>query len=223
MRLLNGVRSARRAGFSLVELLAVIVIIGILVTVLVTSLGGADDAAKMRLTRVRLEQLSTIADVYEREFGDYPPSQLPDQAGSVNNVNVGIEAFVAALWSRDYEAGGAVEADELANVDGDSSKNGITDFPDRQLFEFVDAWDNPIVYIHHRDYGRPQTYSVLELETGDVIDQEVEAVKNPRTKRFYRSSRFQFRSAGPNGVFDSIDSDLCDDVFSFDADDGSGR
>ena len=90
----------RRAGFSLLELLAVIVIIGILISVLVTSLGGADDGARARLTRVQLEQLATIADVYEREFGDFPPSQLPDQAGSVNAVNTGIEAFVAALWSR---------------------------------------------------------------------------------------------------------------------------
>ncbi|MEO0651505.1 MAG: prepilin-type N-terminal cleavage/methylation domain-containing protein [Planctomycetota bacterium] len=223
MKVSQNMAAGARAGFSLVELLAVIVIIGILVSVLVTSLGGADDGAKMRLTRVQLEQLATLADVYEREFGDYPPSQLPDQAGTVNGVNTGIEAFVAALWSRDYEAGGAVEADELSNVDGDSSKNRITDFPDRQLFEFVDAWGNPIVYFHHRDYEREQVYSVEDLETGEFFDQEVKAVKNPVTKRFYRSSRFQFRSAGPNGIFDALEDDLCDDVFSFDTDGARDR
>ena len=212
-------RSARRAGFTLIELLAVMVILGILVGALMAALGGADDGARSRLTRVQLEQLSAAAIAYERSFGDYPPSSLPSDAGGSNTVNEGIEAFVAALWSEGYEGGG-LDADELSNTDADTSKRSITDFPDRQLFEFVDAWGNPIAYWHHRDYDRPQLYSVEDLNTGELFDQEVRAVENSTTRRFYQSTRFQLRSAGPNGVFDPVEDPACDDVFSFDPERG---
>lgn len=217
MRLQPRGRRGRR-GFTLLELMAVVVILGILASVLVASLGSADDAAKSRLTRVQLEELASIAEAFERQFGDYPPSRLPDAAGAINEVNTGIEAFVAALWSNGYEAGGNLDPDELTNTDGDSSKNSVTDFGTRELFEFVDAWNNPIAYFHNRDYEQPQLYSAFDIESGEVIDMEVTAVKNARTKRYYRGSRFQFRSAGPNGFFDDPSAIDCDDIFSFEVD-----
>jgi prepilin-type N-terminal cleavage/methylation domain-containing protein len=218
LRTRNSIPTARRArvGFTLLELLAVIVILGLLVGILVTALGGAEDSAKARLTRVRLQQLAALIEAFERERGDFPPSTLPEEAGGANTLNVGAEALVATLWSRGYEAGGGAEADDLGNSDGDSSKKQFTDFPDRQLFEFLDSWGNPIAYFHQRDYTRPQVYLLIDQETGEVLEQEVTAAVNPRTKRPYRSSKFQLRSAGPNGRFDPPEDEGCDDVFDFD-------
>ena len=194
-------KTTDRAGFTLLELMAVVVILGILIGLLVTALGGAEESAKVRMTKVSMSQLSAAIDSYERKFGSYPPSTLSEAAGGANAVNVGVEALVAALWSNGWEGGGDLDPDELVNLDADSSKKQITDFPDRQLFEFADQWGNPIAYFHNRDYERPQRYTVEDQETGEVLDDEVKAFKNPTTRRFYQHNKFQLISAGPDGRF----------------------
>lgn len=205
-------RARARAAFTLLELMAVVVILGILIGLLVTALGGAEESAKVRMTRVELTQLQAAIDAYEREHGRYPPSVLPPEAGGANAVNVGVEALVATLWSDGYEGGGDLDADALVNTDGDSSKKQFTDFPDRQLFEFADQWGNPIAYFHHRDYERPQMYTVEDQNTGELLDDQVVAFENPATKRYYRHDSFQLISAGPDGRFDTLE----DNVTTFD-------
>ncbi|QDU69073.1 type II secretion system protein [Engelhardtia mirabilis] len=190
-----------RAGFTLLELMAVVVILGILIGLLVTALGGAEESAKVRLTKVSMTQLSAAIDAYEREFGGYPASTLPESAGGANAVNVGIEALVASLWSNGWEGGGDLDPDELVNLDADSSKKQFTDFPDRQLFEVADQWGNPIAYFHNRDYERPQRYTVEDQETGELLDDEVRAFKNETTRRYFQHNKYQLISAGPDGRF----------------------
>jgi prepilin-type N-terminal cleavage/methylation domain-containing protein len=207
----------RRAGFTLIEILAVILIIGILATILVTQLGGAEEAAKVQTTRQQLATLEGALNTYEIEFGDYPSSSFSDEQGVPNDgTNVGVECLVVALWSRGYEGGGFLDdiADQLINVDGDHSGKSLTDFGTRALLEIVDGWGNPIAYIHRRDYELTnRAYLTFNDVTGEEIRSFPKAFRDPLKDRFYNFMKFQLISAGPDGEFGGPD-----DITVFDRD-----
>lgn len=63
-----------RQGFSLMELMLVLAIIGILMTVAAVSVLGAGDRAKSRATRASLDTIKTQLNAYNLEFSSYPPT-----------------------------------------------------------------------------------------------------------------------------------------------------
>ncbi|MEW6072487.1 MAG: prepilin-type N-terminal cleavage/methylation domain-containing protein [Planctomycetota bacterium] len=202
-------RRAKRAGFTLIELLAVILIIGILATILITQLGGAEDAANVQTTKQKLGTLEVVLDAYDRDKGDYPSSTFTADQGVANDgLNVGIEALVVALWSNGYEAGGHLgdEVDRLQNVDGDFSGTSLTDFGTRGLFEIADAWGNPLAYFHHRDYEvKDRPYLTHHPDTGAEIQSAPRAFFNAATGRYYAHDSFQLISAGEDAIFGTPD------------------
>jgi prepilin-type N-terminal cleavage/methylation domain-containing protein len=203
---MNRTPQSARAGFTLLELLAVMVILGILVTLLVTALSGNDDVVKTKLTRVELSQIQTVCEAYERRFGDFPPSSFGADAGSLpNNLNLGGEALVVALWSKGYEAGGALDPEGLVNTDGDRTVKNLTDFGDGQLFELGDAWGNPIAYLRADDYDREQTYLTEDLLEGGTLECRVQAARDEKLGRYHQHGRFQLISAGADGEFGTED------------------
>lgn len=198
-------QASPRAGFSLIELLAVMVILSILLVFLAFRLGGMGDTAKARLTETYLGEVSLAVSEYEHETGDYPGSSWnSDWGAQPNKMNVGIEALCIALWSEDY-GGTALNEDRLDNTDGDRAKKSLTSHESRDLFELTDEWGNPIAYLHRRDYGREDLYTTIEMETGEWIDSTVKAVKSPKTGSYYNPRGFQLISAGIDGVFGTND------------------
>lgn len=194
-----------RAGFTLIEIIAVIMIIGILSVLLLSNLWGANEGARAESTRTLILQLQTAANSYEIETGDYPPSHFATDEAANEGVNVGIEAFVAALFSNGYEAFEALTDDQLENVDGDSATKPVSDLG-RQLFEAVDAWGNPIAYIHNRDYeDTSRQYVTYDAETGELVTTFVLAHRNDKTNRYQMKTKFQFISAASDGVFGTED------------------
>ncbi len=204
------------AGFTLIEILAVLLIVGILATILITQLAGAEDAARVNNTRRRLAEVSVAIDAYTNEHGNAPASSFTAEQGVPNDgENVGVEALVVALWSKGFEAAELGDlADLLVNTDGDSSPTRLTDFETRALLEIPDDWGNPIAYFQRRDYGaKPRTYVTLDPATGEELRSEPVAWKNPTTGRFYRVNTYQLVSAGPDGLFGTED-----DIPNFDTD-----
>lgn len=195
-----------RAGFTLIELLAVLLVLSVLVGVLITSLGGAEEATRGSLTENFMAQVGVALSEYEIDHGDYPRCSFSGELElSTNELNVGAEALVVALFSDGFEAAGAVTDEQLGNTDGDRAMRDVTDFGTRDLFELLDAWDNPIAYFHHSEYGRKQRYTTYSTATGQPVETEVEARTNPVTKRPYRPREFQLVSAGPDGIFGTED------------------
>jgi prepilin-type N-terminal cleavage/methylation domain-containing protein len=70
----------RRAGFTLVELLIVILIIAVLAAFLVPALIAAIHSAKETQCASNLRQIGTLAEVYRKNFGG-PNNELPDVLG----------------------------------------------------------------------------------------------------------------------------------------------
>jgi general secretion pathway protein G len=69
-------RSRRAAGFSLLELMLVVVIMGILMSVLIYNLGGASKKARTQATKVKMKMIRSALDVYSAEAGTYPPTDF---------------------------------------------------------------------------------------------------------------------------------------------------
>ncbi len=198
--------SSSRAGFTLLELLAVMVILGILITLLVTAMGGSQDAVVSKMTRTKLAQIGTVCESYERRFGDFPKSSFASESGNLpNSTNLGGEALVVALWSDGFEAGGALSSDDLINSDGDRTLKSLTDFPEGQLFELADGWGNPIAYLRSDDYGREQAYVTEDFEQGGTFESRVRALHDQTAGRYLGHGRFQLISAGSDGEFGTED------------------
>jgi prepilin-type N-terminal cleavage/methylation domain-containing protein len=194
-----------RGGFSMIELLAVLVILGILMVVLLPRLRGAQDIAEEKLTRNFLTELDAAIAEYETHFGDYPPSQFLEKWGPPSNAtNVGAEALVLSLWSTEWGGVGLSE-DSLVNTDNDETKKAMARFPAASLFELGDHWGNPIAYLHRRDYGKTVHYSTSDPTTGEPIESNVTARMSSKTKSYANPTRYQLISAGQDGQFGTED------------------
>lgn len=208
-----------RAGFTLVELLVVVGIIGILAALLMPAIISAMRKAHEASTLNLIYQCEVAAQTFCGDYGDYPPStwaeldeffEVPnpdltnplwagglfsDIAGThgfkhdTSNptvINQGIEVFTACLATRNGGPYLDLPPDQLGNTDRDSDSdnpnppqnNGINDirettnwyFGGNQVFEIVDWWGNPLVYVHNREYawhdGWNETTSLFEAPGG---------------------------------------------------------
>ena len=70
----RGITKASAAGFTLIEVLLVVVIIGILAAIVVPRLGGRTKEAQVAAARATFDGLSLAIDQYEVDNGSYPAS-----------------------------------------------------------------------------------------------------------------------------------------------------
>src|SRR4051794_40842684 len=66
----------RRPGFTLVELLMVIVVIGMLAALLLPAIGNAVKSARNAAVTGEMNQLAQALADFKSKFGDYPPSRI---------------------------------------------------------------------------------------------------------------------------------------------------
>ncbi|MHC5019404.1 MAG: prepilin-type N-terminal cleavage/methylation domain-containing protein [Planctomycetota bacterium] len=201
-------RTVAHKAFTLVEVLVVIAIIVVLMGIMfpvVTGMLGEGDKAK---SASLVQQLSLAVEVYEGRMGDAPPSSWK-RFGTIggksrpyknikppsNDINTGAECLFIALTA---EVAGVAsfewEADHFENIDGDKV-TGVPswDFGD-ECNEIVDAWGQPIIYIHNRDYGKK--FKVM-LPDGEMV--EVQALKSKKLKGYYKKRSYQLFSLGEDG------------------------
>lgn len=66
---------ARSAGFSLIEIIIVITIIGLIVGWVATNIFGKQDQAQWRVAKSQMTQLAATLDQYKLDTGRYPNTQ----------------------------------------------------------------------------------------------------------------------------------------------------
>ncbi len=202
----NTHRRTGSSGFTLIELLAVLLILSILVTFLVRSMRSAQISVEVGNTKALIQMVGGMIEEYHGEFERYPPSTFPnDLDPKPNKLNMGSEMLVISLW-RQGRAWQAADVGEevLGNTDLDSTKSTLTSYSNPDAFEIVDVWGNPLAYIHRRDYDSESRYLAYSAE-GDEMEQTLKGMRSAKTGDFHRKLSYQLISAGPDGVFGSLD------------------
>jgi len=69
---LSGRQGRARSGFTLIEVLLVVAILGILAAVVVVNVGGRREEAMIQSTRASIANISAAIDMYEVDTGRYP-------------------------------------------------------------------------------------------------------------------------------------------------------
>ena len=93
-------RNGSRSGFTLVEVLLVVAILGILAGVVVVSVAGKQKGAMIKATRASISALCTAIDLYEVDTGQYPASldALLSSDGSPNWTGPYYKGTAADAW-----------------------------------------------------------------------------------------------------------------------------
>ena len=192
-----------RAGFTLIEMLVVIVILGILMSLAVVGVSAAMKSAKVSSTEALIVALASSCEQYSQRWRDYPPTSMGEwKIGMPNETNNGIEALTACLASRTKgDPILTIRDDQFINVDGDSASRNLTNwyFGDNALREISDSFGYAMAYMHWKDYDRPSPSNRrIKVDTTSP-EASFEPARSPETKAYIRPVKFQIMSVGPDG------------------------
>lgn len=100
-------RSNRATGFSLVELLAVILLLGIIAGIVVPKVFGNLEKGKWQATKTKTQTVSTKVESYAMDVGR-PPEQLQDLVSKPGNADnwagpYAKESELKDAWGRAFE------------------------------------------------------------------------------------------------------------------------
>ncbi len=95
----------RRRGFTLIEIMAVVVIIGLLMTIVGTRIVGVLRTGRITATRAQLQSLETTLTTYSMDNGRYPTSE--------QGLRALIEKPTTAPEPYDWRAGGYLSKREI--------------------------------------------------------------------------------------------------------------
>jgi prepilin-type N-terminal cleavage/methylation domain-containing protein len=208
-RMTNRRRAADARGFTLVELLIVIAILGVLAAAFLPDILGAQESANDVATTANLDRLAKACETFQRAHGYYPPDDLQDPEGKLefksdNGLNTGIESLLAFV-SQSNRDGTDLSDLGILLINSDADKGEMMPLLSRSdRVEVADAWGTPIVYFSKTSrsggFGKPQTVS-LPL-SGQTV--EVRARLNAEGLPI-GGRKFQLLSAGKDLEFGTAD------------------
>ena len=98
----------KRKGFTLIELMVVIVIIGILGTIVIMNYGGTDDKARVDAAKASLRSIHGAVQRYKLNTGEYPETLEnlvtgpSDYEGNWPSMVVGGMSALKDPWGNEY-------------------------------------------------------------------------------------------------------------------------
>jgi general secretion pathway protein G len=97
-------RPARDSGFTLLEILVVIAILGLLIGLVAPAVLRQLGGARVNIAKQSIERLSSVLDLYRLDVGSYPSTEQGLSALAVRPTG-------AANWNGPYVQGNAVPVD----------------------------------------------------------------------------------------------------------------
>jgi general secretion pathway protein G len=110
-------------GFTLIELMVVVVIIGILAGLIVPRIMGSDDKAREAKTKMQIESLETALKLYKLDNGAYPTTE--------QGLKALVEAPAAGNLAKNWRLGGYLEKSKVPK----------------------DPWGNEFIYVSPGSHG----------------------------------------------------------------------
>jgi prepilin-type N-terminal cleavage/methylation domain-containing protein len=195
-------------GFSLVELLVVVAIIGILSVILVPNVQEQLRRAKIAKTKALISSLEVTLVTYKSDFGKFPKSY------DLQNLYLSLVEQAKTPYVPDSDEYRLVKKGESIYQNPDKPNDllenllqqaGVPASALRAQQEeniFIDAWGNPIYYISSADYN-PGGRSDFRKGANNNFDDNMPCAYEMREGKRYKPRRpgdFQLISFGPDGT-----------------------
>ncbi len=138
-------RRTAQAGFTLIEMMVVMVIIGLLMALVGPNLIGRVEQSKVKAARIQIEELSSVLDMFRLDVGRYPNTQ--EGLAALRTRPVGVDRWDGPYlkkdvpkdpWDRPYlyrSPGEGGRPYDLLSYGGDGVQGGTGDGQD------IAAWD----------------------------------------------------------------------------------
>ncbi len=111
MRLNSNPLARRRAAFTMVELLIVIVIIGLIAGITLVALRGARTFTGAAVVRQRLDDIGQCLEIYKQKYGEYPPDCTASDSD--------IQRHILKRWPNALKSGKMSEMVAIARAEMD--------------------------------------------------------------------------------------------------------
>jgi len=159
----------RGRGFTLIEMLVTMAILGILAGILIPVIASARRLAKIGATKTLLSQIEAALDRYNDDWGAYPPDYAVNDTNSpTGQVPTNDTTPAACLYfylaTPDLSARHPyieLQAETQCRNNGDG---------DPEYDVIVDSWDRPILYLSTVPKHNPTSYDVWSLGPTNVPD-----------------------------------------------------
>jgi general secretion pathway protein G len=122
MKLLSQKKN-RQAGFTLIELMVVIVILGILAGLIIPRIMGRPDEARVAKAKIQMEALESALKLYKLDNGSYPTTE--------QGLNALVEAPTVGNIPKNWRQGGYLEKSKVPK----------------------DPWGNDFIYLSPGNHG----------------------------------------------------------------------
>ncbi len=138
--------TARRKGFTLIEIMVVIIILGLLAAFVIPNITGKSEEAKQKLVCIQMKSLGESLKMFKVDNGSYPATEdglnalitnpNPDEYTSYSqNGYIEGKNFPKDPWNKPYVYLNIDDSIELISLGSDGKEGGKDEDKDQRLSE----------------------------------------------------------------------------------------